>query len=103
VESVSGPSFRFPTAPRSGAQVAVFENLTHSYGDKILFLEAELEVERGDRVAFVGPNGAGKSTLLRLVMGAESPDEGSAKLGEHNVVASYFSKTKLKRSTSTKP
>ena len=90
VESVSGPSFRFPAAPRSGAQVAVFENLTHSYGDKILFLEAELEVERGDRVAFVGPNGAGKSTLLRLVMGAESPDEGSAKLGEHNVVAGYF-------------
>ena len=90
VESVSGPSFRFPAAPRSGAQVAVFKNLTHSYGDKILFLEAELEVERGDRVAFVGPNGAGKSTLLRLVMGAESPDEGSAKLGEHNVVAGYF-------------
>ena len=90
VESVSGPSFRFPAAPRSGAQVAIFENLTHSYGEKILFLEAELEVERGDRVAFVGPNGAGKSTLLRLVMGAESPDEGSAKLGDHNVVASYF-------------
>jgi ATP-binding cassette subfamily F protein 3 len=90
VESVSGPSFRFPAAPRSGAQVALFENLTHSYGDKILFLGADLEVERGDRIAFVGPNGAGKSTLLRLVMGAEIPDEGLAQLGEHNVVASYF-------------
>ncbi|CAI8156662.1 MAG: putative ABC transporter ATP-binding protein YheS [Synechococcus sp. CC9902] len=90
IESVAGPSFRFPPAPRSGAQVAVIDNLTHSYGDKILFLGAELEVERGDRIAFVGPNGAGKSTLLRLVMGTEQPDEGSARLGEHNVVARYF-------------
>ena len=90
IESVAGPSFRFPPAPRSGAQVAVMEDLTHSYGDQILFLGAELEVERGDRIAFVGPNGAGKSTLLRLIMGMESPDEGSARLGEHNVIARYF-------------
>ena len=90
IESVAGPSFRFPPAPRSGAQVAVMEDLTHSYGDQILFLGAELEVERGDRIAFVGPNGAGKSTLLRLIMGMESPDEGSARLGEHNVIARDF-------------
>ena len=90
IESVAGPSFRFPPAPRSGAQVAVIDNLTHSYGDKILFLGAELEVERGDRIAFVGPNGAGKSTLLRLVMGMEQPDDGAARLGEHNVIARYF-------------
>ena len=90
VESVSGPSFRFPPAPRSGAQVAVIENMTHCYGENILFMEADLEIERGDRIAFVGPNGAGKSTLLRLIMGVETPDEGSARLGEHNIVASYF-------------
>ena len=90
IETVAGPSFRFPDAPRSGAQVAVIENLTHSYGEKILFLGADLEVERGDRIAFVGPNGAGKSTLLRLVMGLEPPDDGSARLGEHNVVGRYF-------------
>ena len=90
VESVSGPSFRFPPAPRSGAQVALIENMTHCYGDNILFMETDLEIERGDRIAFVGPNGAGKSTLLRLIMGVETPDEGSAKLGEHNVIASYF-------------
>ena len=90
IESVAGPSFRFPPAPRSGAQVAVIDNLTHSYGDKILFLGAELEVERGDRIAFVGPNGAGKSTLLRLIMGMEQPDDGAARLGEHNVIARYF-------------
>ena len=90
VESVSGPSFRFPPAPRSGAQVAVIDNMTHCYGENILFMEADLEIERGDRIAFVGPNGAGKSTLLRLIMGVETPEEGSAKLGEHNVIASYF-------------
>ena len=90
VDSVSGPSFRFPPAPRSGAQVAVIENMTHCYGENILFMEADLEIERGDRIAFVGPNGAGKSTLLRLIMGVETPEEGSARLGEHNVIASYF-------------
>ncbi|MEB3241181.1 MAG: ABC-F family ATP-binding cassette domain-containing protein [Synechococcus sp.] len=90
VESVQGPSFQFPPAPRSGRQIALIENLTHHYDDNILFLDANLEVERGDRIAFVGPNGAGKSTLLRLVMGLEQPSEGEARLGEHNVVAGYF-------------
>jgi ATP-binding cassette subfamily F protein 3 len=89
-ESVGGPRFRFPPAPRCGRQVAVIEDLTHSYGDRILFLGAELEVERGDRIALVGPNGAGKSTLLRLIVGLESPQEGRAGLGAHNVVAGYF-------------
>jgi len=90
VESLSGPRFQFPPAPRSGRQIALIEELSHSYGDQILFLGANLEVERGDRIAFVGPNGAGKSTLLRLVMGIETPDEGRAVLGEHNVIAAYF-------------
>ena len=90
IESVGGPRFRFPEAPRSGRLVAEIQNLTHSYGDRLLFLGAELEVERGDRIAFVGPNGAGKSTLLRLIMGSEQPEDGNARLGEHNVVAGYF-------------
>ena len=90
IEGVSGPRFQFPPAPRSGRQIAVIEDLSHSYGNNILFLGANLEVERGDRIAFVGPNGAGKSTLLRLVMGSEKPDEGSARLGEHNVIAGFF-------------
>ena len=90
IETVGGPRFRFPDAPRSGRLVAEIRDLSHSYGDQILFLGAELEVERGDRIAFVGPNGAGKSTLLRLVMGMEQPDGGQASLGEHNVEAGYF-------------
>ncbi|MBM5806298.1 MAG: ABC-F family ATP-binding cassette domain-containing protein [Cyanobacteria bacterium M_surface_10_m2_179] len=90
IESVSGPRFQFPPAPRSGRLIAEIKDLSHSYGEQILFLAANLEVERGDRIAFVGPNGAGKSTLLRLVMGIETPDDGHASLGEHNVIAGYF-------------
>lgn len=82
--------FRFPPAPRSGREVVEIKNLTHIYDDKILFLEANLLIERGDRIAFVAPNGAGKSTLLRLIMGMEAPTEGAVKLGEHNVIPGYF-------------
>jgi ATP-binding cassette subfamily F protein 3 len=90
IESLAGPKFRFPEAPRSGRIVAEIGDLSHTYGEKILFLGAKLEVERGERIAFVGPNGAGKSTLLRLIMGMEKPDDGHATIGEHNVVAGYF-------------
>ena len=100
VETVSGPSFRFPEAPRSGAQVALIENLTHSYGEKILFLDAALEVERGDRIAFVGPNGAGKSTLLRLVMDLMKALPGLVSTTWWPVISS---RTRRKRWTSTKP
>jgi ATP-binding cassette subfamily F protein 3 len=82
--------FRFPAAPRSGREVVIIKDLTHAYGEKILFLGAELLIERGDRVAFVGPNGAGKSTLLHLMMGMELPTDGTVKLGDHNVIPGYF-------------
>jgi ATP-binding cassette subfamily F protein 3 len=82
--------FEFPPAPRSGREVVQIEDLTHFYDDKILFLGANLEIERGDRIAFLGPNGCGKSTLLRLVMGREQPQEGTVALGQHNVLPQYF-------------
>jgi ATP-binding cassette subfamily F protein 3 len=82
--------FRFPPAPRSGREVVIIKDLTHTYDEKILFLGAELLIERGDRVAFVGPNGAGKSTLLHLMMGMEQPTDGTVKLGDHNVIPGYF-------------
>jgi ATP-binding cassette subfamily F protein 3 len=82
--------FRFPPAPRSGREVAIIEDLVHTYDEKILFLGADLLIERGDRIAFLGPNGAGKSTLLRLIMGLEKPTEGTVKLGGHNVIPGYF-------------
>ena len=84
------PSFSFPDAPRSGKKVAKLKDVTHTYGDKIIFLGANLEIEPGDHIAILGPNGAGKSTLLRLLMGIEKPEDGSAELGQHNVIPSYF-------------
>ncbi|MCF4969494.1 ABC-F family ATP-binding cassette domain-containing protein [Nostoc sp. CMAA1605] len=88
--SVRTLHFRFPPAPRSGREVVKIKDLTHIYGDKILFLGANLLIERGDRVAFLGHNGAGKSTLLRMIMGLEPPTEGNVELGEHNVIPGYF-------------
>jgi ATP-binding cassette subfamily F protein 3 len=82
--------FRFPPAPRSGREVVKINDLVHAYDDKILFLGADLLIERGDRVAFLGPNGAGKSTLLHLMMGMEQATEGTVELGEHNVIPGYF-------------
>ncbi|MDA0674299.1 MAG: ABC-F family ATP-binding cassette domain-containing protein, partial [Cyanobacteria bacterium] len=82
--------FEFPPAPRSGREVVQIADLTHYYDDKILFLGANLEIERGDRIAFLGPNGCGKSTLLRLVLGREKPQEGTVALGQHNVLPQYF-------------
>ncbi len=90
IETTEGPRFRFPPAPRSGKEVAIIKDLTHCYGEKILFLGANLEVAPGERIAFLGPNGAGKSTLLKMLIGEVLPDEGKAMLGEHNVLPSYF-------------
>ncbi len=83
-------NFRFPDSPRSGREVVSIEDLVHTYNDNILFLGANLEIERGDRVAILGPNGAGKSTLLHMMMGTETPEDGTIRLGKHNVIPSYF-------------
>jgi ATP-binding cassette, subfamily F, member 3 len=97
VEKIEAPTgnvrtlhFRFPPSPRSGREVVNIEDLTHAYNDKILFLGANLSIERGDRIAFLGPNGAGKSTLLRLIVGTEKVDDGTVELGKHNVIPGYF-------------
>ncbi|MEM7590604.1 MAG: ABC-F family ATP-binding cassette domain-containing protein [Cyanobacteria bacterium P01_A01_bin.83] len=82
--------FRFPPSPRSGREVLVIEDLVHAYNNNILFLGAELTIERGDRIAILGPNGAGKSTLLHMAMGMEEYDEGKVELGQHNVIPGYF-------------
>ena len=52
-------------------------NLSKSFGGRVLFRNASLQVNRGERIGLVGPNGAGKSTLFSLVLGENSPDEGS--------------------------
>ena len=55
-------------------------NLTKAYAGRTLFREASLQINRGERIGLVGPNGAGKSTLFSLILGENSPDEGSVLL-----------------------
>jgi len=84
--------FRFPDAPRLSPEVADIKGLSHSYGGGVnrLFEECELFVEKNDRIAVLGSNGSGKSTLLRLLVGTETPDEGSAEIVGQNIVMNYF-------------
>lgn len=86
--------FRFPDAPRLSPEVAEVKDMSHSYYNEIsnnrLFDHAELFIQKGDRIAVVGPNGSGKSTLLRLLIGKETPDEGSADILGANVDMAYF-------------
>ena len=90
ISDVKTLRFKFPPSPRSGQDVVVIDDLTHTYNEKVLFLGANLTIERGERIAILGQNGAGKSTLLRLIMGTETPEDGSATLGKHNVIPGYF-------------
>lgn len=84
--------FRFPKAPRLSPEVADIRGLTHSYGEGTnrLFEDAELFIEKHDRISVLGPNGSGKSTLLRLLTGKEKPDAGSAEIVGQNIVTKYF-------------
>jgi ATP-binding cassette subfamily F protein 3 len=81
--------FRFPDAPRAGREVARIDNLSKSYGEKIVYRNLSGQVLRGDRVAVIGLNGAGKTTLLKLLAGEVAPDAGQIALG-HNVELGYF-------------
>ena len=53
------------------------ENLTKSYGDRLLFDSVTFGVNEGDKIGLIAKNGTGKSTLLRIISGIESPDSGS--------------------------
>ena len=52
-------------------------NVTKQYGGQVLFVEASFQINAGEKIGLVGPNGAGKTTLFRLIMGQETPDEGT--------------------------
>jgi ATP-binding cassette subfamily F protein 3 len=84
----SALSLKFPPAPRSGNYPVIVENVTKSYGEHLVFKDASLTIERGEKIAFVGRNGEGKSTLVKAIM-AEIEFEGDLKLG-HNSMIGYF-------------
>ena len=53
------------------------DNLTKSYGDRILFSDVTFGVYEGDKIGVIAKNGTGKSTLLNIIAGKESPDSGN--------------------------
>jgi len=84
------PVFNFPECPRSGKLVLNIKNLSHSFEDKILFLDINLKISSGEKIALLGPNGCGKSTLLKIIMKKISPEIGEINLGNHNIITSYY-------------
>jgi ATPase subunit of ABC transporter with duplicated ATPase domains len=69
--------------------VITLDNVSKRHGSQILYVDASMSVFRGEKVGLVGPNGAGKSTIFRLIVGQESPDEGTVSV-ERNVTVGYF-------------
>ena len=87
-EDTSALRLKFPPSPRSGNYPVIIENLSKSYGDHTVFKNANVTIERGDKIAFVGKNGEGKSTLVKCIM-KEIGYDGTLTLG-HNVMIGYF-------------
>jgi len=70
-----------PVADRLGHEVIEFENVSKSFGDRVLIDDLSFKVPAGAIVGIIGPNGAGKSTLFRMISGKEKPDGGTVKIG----------------------
>jgi energy-dependent translational throttle protein EttA len=71
-----------PVAERLGNEVIEFENVSKSFGDRVLIDNLSFKVPAGAIVGIIGPNGAGKSTLFRMLQGVEQPDSGAVKIGK---------------------
>lgn len=87
-EDTSRLRLKFPPSPRSGSYPVTMDGVGKTYDGHVVFQNASLMVERGDKVAFVGRNGEGKSTLVKCIMG-QLEHEGTLTLG-HNVQIGYF-------------
>ena len=79
---------RFPPAQRSGDYPVLVEDMSKSYDGHVVFKDATMAIERGQKVSFVGRNGEGKSTMIKAIMG-EIEFEGKCELG-HNAQVGYF-------------
>tara|TARA_R110002051_G_scaffold189613_1_gene258803 strand:+ start:9631 stop:11265 length:1635 start_codon:yes stop_codon:yes gene_type:complete len=84
----SALKLKFPPAMRSGDYPVTAIDLTKTYGDLVVFKNAQMSISRGEKVCFVGRNGEGKSTMIKAIMG-EIDFEGKCTLG-HNVKVGYF-------------
>ncbi|WP_027308773.1 ribosomal protection-like ABC-F family protein [Caloramator sp. ALD01] len=79
----------FDTRIKSGNDVLQIEELSKSYGEKVLFNNINLMIRKGEKVALIGENGRGKSTLLKIIKGEVQPDSGYIRLGR-NVEIGYY-------------
>ena len=85
----SALKLKFPPAVRSGNYPVIVKDLAKSYGDHLIFKDANIVIERGDKVAFVGKNGEGKSTMIKAIMKQIDINGGSVEVG-HNAQIGYF-------------
>ena len=75
-------SLYIPPGPRLGELVIEANNISKSFGDKLLYENLSFNLPRGGIVGIIGANGAGKTTLFRLITGEEKPDSGEFRVGE---------------------
>ena len=85
----SALKLKFSAAVRSGQYPVIVKDLSKSYGDHVVFKDANIVIERGEKVAFVGKNGEGKSTMIKAIMKEIGIDAGSLEIG-HNSQIGYF-------------
>ena len=85
----SALKLKFPPSVRSGQYPVVVKDLCKSYGDNVIFKDANIVIERGQKVAFVGKNGEGKSTMIKAIMKEIEINGGSVEIG-HNAQIGYF-------------
>ena len=85
----SALKLKFPPAARSGQYPVIVKEMSKSYGDHVVFKDANIVIERGQKVAFVGKNGEGKSTMIKAIMKEIGVDSGSVEIG-HNSQIGYF-------------
>ncbi|MBB4105106.1 energy-dependent translational throttle protein EttA [Allorhizobium borbori] len=78
----SDTQIAIPIGERLGRVVIEAENITKSYGDRVLIENLSFKLPPGGIVGIIGPNGAGKTTLFRMITGQEKPDSGSITIGD---------------------
>jgi len=78
-----------PAWCRIRAAVITLSNISLRHGSQILYVDASMSIFRGEKIGLVGPNGAGKSTIFRMIVGRQSPDEGTVSV-EKTLTVGYF-------------
>ena len=80
--SLHDVNFSFPPTTKANRIVLTAKNISHSFGDKQIFKNVSMEIERGEKVAIVAANGVGKTTLLNIISGSLPLQHGTKKLGD---------------------